>query len=437
MYALTTTSQGVTIIGADAAQLAGYTGEGVKVAIIDTGFNIYNPEIAANIAGYLSFSSYGIRGANSYHGTSVAEIILDVAPDAELYLYNVETYIEFMNAVDHIISRGDIDIITMSIGWDNSIGPIDGTSIVSQKVDEARDNGILWVTSAGNHANKHWQGTFSDTDGDRWHNFQGGDEIIDVYVKAGDELRVALSWWDSPGQDYELCLYGEYYYGGGLYKIDCSTRSQWYYSSPYEYLSYDVPYDRTLYIAIKEYSASSAVDFQLFSSHVLNEYGVRDSSILIPADARGAISVAAADWRNPDSLEDYSSRGPTTDGRIKPDITGPTCVTTTAYPYTHFCGTSSASPHVAGVAALAMEKYPYEAAHHIRSALESNTINYHPKSNGDGTGMVSAVFLTAAGLEEKVADLEEKVRDLEQKLEDLTADLLDALSRLVALESRL
>ena len=433
-YAQTTTSQGVAVISADAAQLAGYTGKRVQVAVIDMGFDIYNPEIAANIAGYRSFDyHHDIRGTYSDHGTSVAEIILDVAPNAELYLYNVNSDIELVNAIDHIIGRGDIDIVTTSIYWFNSVGPTDGTSIVSQKVDEARDSGILWVSSVGNHANKHWQGTFSDPDGNRWHNFQGIGEVIDIDVKAGDRLRVALSWWDSPGQDYELCLYGNIIYNS-LYKIDCSTRSQWYHSSPYEYLSYDVPYDRTLYISILEYSASRAVDFQLFSSHDLNRYGVHDSSILIPADARGSMSVAAADWRNPDSLKDYSSRGPTTDGRTKPDITGPTCVTTNSYAG-YFCGTSASAPHAAGVAALAMEKYPYAEAHQIREMLESNTANYHPKSNSDGTGMVSAVFLTTAGLEEKVADLEEKVRDLEQKLEELAADLLDILSRLAALES--
>ena len=111
-----TVSEGVGAMGADVLNDAGYTGKNVKVAVIDTGFNIHNPEIAGNIAEMRSFDHYfGIAGLDALHGTAVAEIIVDVAPDAELYLYNFYTNIEFLNLIDHIIDRGDIDIISMSL----------------------------------------------------------------------------------------------------------------------------------------------------------------------------------------------------------------------------------------------------------------------------------------------------------------------------------
>jgi MYXO-CTERM domain-containing protein len=52
------------------------------------------------------------------------------------------------------------------------------------------------------------------------------------------------------------------------------------------------------------------------------------------------------------TIASYSSRGPTEDGRTKPDVVGPTDVTTTTLGDEAFSGSSAAAPHVAGLAAL-------------------------------------------------------------------------------------
>lgn len=93
-----------------------------------------------------------------------------------------------------------------------------------------------------------------------------------------------------------------------------------------------------------------------------------------PATAKNALAVGATDARlnfgtgqDPENLWPFSSRGPTIDGRLKPDIlmsgnklitgtsdggeTGPTCTTAEA------TGTSFAAPLVAGFAALARQYY--------------------------------------------------------------------------------
>ena len=78
-------------------------------------------------------------------------------------------------------------------------------------------------------------------------------------------------------------------------------------------------------------------------------------SVPTPADAAGSISIAAVDWRS-NSLVRYSSRGPTADGRLKPDLAAPTgtSLATPAGDPRDVGGTSIAAPNAAGAAAVAL-----------------------------------------------------------------------------------
>jgi len=86
-----------------------------------------------------------------------------------------------------------------------------------------------------------------------------------------------------------------------------------------------------------------------------------------PATAKNHITVGALNSNN-DTMTSFSSWGPTDDGRMKPDISGPgcqsdgdfavtSCSSASDTAYTTFCGTSMASPTVCGVSALLMEDY--------------------------------------------------------------------------------
>jgi len=88
-------------------------------------------------------------------------------------------------------------------------------------------------------------------------------------------------------------------------------------------------------------------------------------SVAPPGNAKNQISVGALNSNN-DSMTSFSSWGPTDDGRLKPDIAGPGCqsdadfgVTSTSSSngYTTLCGTSMASPAVAGVSALILQQW--------------------------------------------------------------------------------
>ena len=388
-------SEGVKVMGTGPLNSDGHTGNGVRVAVIDGGFDIVNPEISGNIIDYRSFSkTIGIEGDDTDHGTGVAEIVVDVAPDAELYLYYCETDVEFLRLVNHLIDRGDIDIVTMSLGWESF--PADGTSMISEKVDDARDNGILWINAAGNEAQKHWQGTFYDVDRDDRHDFTRIDDTLDITIPVGKTLHVTLFWddeWGASSNDYDLYLYDSddtpLIYSDNAQPRHHPMEGLWY--TPFD------PFNpTTVQVVIKKYEATRDVNFQLYSSLDLDEYAVAKSSLSIPADARGSMSVGASDWRN-DRLEDYSSQGPTLDGRTKPDLTGPTCVKTTSYDH-NYCGTSASAPHVAGAAALIMEKYPDATADQVQVMLESTVHERHTKSNLDGTGRADVSMLVGTDI---------------------------------------
>jgi subtilisin family serine protease len=81
-------------------------------------------------------------------------------------------------------------------------------------------------------------------------------------------------------------------------------------------------------------------------------------TINTPGDATKVITVGASD--KSDALASFSSRGPTTDNRIKPDIVAPgvsiyAASAGTACSDTSMSGTSMATPHIAGVVALMLD----------------------------------------------------------------------------------
>ncbi len=107
-------------------------------------------------------------------------------------------------------------------------------------------------------------------------------------------------------------------------------------------------------------------EFDLFVLGIpgLDEFRVPQSSVPNNSDADlvcsvGSVGLGAGDplGQFSNEIRSYSSRGPTNDGRLKPDIVAPDGVSITGnggFPVPFF-GTSAAAPHAAGVAALVLE----------------------------------------------------------------------------------
>jgi serine protease AprX len=120
-------------------------------------------------------------------------------------------------------------------------------------------------------------------------------------------------------------------------------------------------------------------------------------SITPPADARGDVIVVGASARDDTSVLPLSSRGPTSDERPKPDILAPGDFIMSAQPgggYRKARGTSMAAPHVAGIAALILERYPKLQPMQIKRILMQSAKKLDSSEfdeNAQGMGLVDAV----------------------------------------------
>ncbi|HSX23196.1 MAG TPA: S8 family serine peptidase, partial [Gaiellaceae bacterium] len=116
-------------------------------------------------------------------------------------------------------------------------------------------------------------------------------------------------------------------------------------------------------------------------------------SISSPANASKAIAVAAStegDAGPADEIADFSSGGPTPISlQLKPDVTAPGVDLLSSLPHNQWSehswsGTSMATPHVSGAAAVLKQRHPTWTVEQIKSALESTGDPVHPAgSNGE------------------------------------------------------
>jgi len=115
--------------------------------------------------------------------------------------------------------------------------------------------------------------------------------------------------------------------------------------------------------------------------------------MIAPADGFNVISVGAV-YSNED-LVGFSSRGPTYDNRIKPDVVAMgksvACVSVGSVDqYGTASGTSLSCPLVAGVAALILQAHPYLNPIQVRDALRETADKAQTPDNDYGWGLVNA-----------------------------------------------
>ena len=228
---------------------------------------------------------------------------------------------------------------------------------------------IVWVSAAGNYARRHWTGPYSASVGENVTvlEFENGDISNNILLFAGDYVTVQLRWddtWAGASRDLDLWLWD--FTAGDFVEYSLDVQEGRPGEVPSEYLSYLAPTAGWYGILVSHKSGSvtglvpdTRVDpeFQPLSTTP------RSRSISSPAESAnpGMLAVGAAPWYDVHEIEPYSSRGPTRDGRIKPDVVGADCGATALEEpeWRGFCGTSQATAaHLAGMAALVRQRFP-------------------------------------------------------------------------------
>jgi subtilisin family serine protease len=378
--------QGVVSTGAASWQRAGARGEGVKIAVVDLGFDGYklsqaNGDLPPSVVKADFCPARGFAATS--HGTAVAEIVAEMAPAATIYLVCAQSLAALGQAAAYAQAQG-IEIVSHSVSWLNTSrgdgnGPADSPEGI---VAAARKAGILWVNAAGNRAEQHWSGTFADSNANGWHDFAAGDEGNTIVVPGGGYVCAALKWddWPASAEDYDLYLIRS---PGGTIAAG-STNPQTGSEPPTEEACQvnTSGATETYAIAIRANRTSGRpVRFDLFAFPGSNlEYRVGEGSVTEPGTSPAALAVGAACWRS-GGVETYSSRGPTIDGRVKPDLVGPDSVSSFTFgPFvacgtSGFAGTSAATPHVAAAAALVKQLNPSFGPDELQAYLEERALD--------------------------------------------------------------
>jgi len=391
------TSEGVAVIGGDRWTGAVFRrpADPTVVGIIDTGFQGFQ-----SLQGDLpptdrittrSFLDAGDIESDTVHGAGVAEIVFDIAPDVDFVFANIETSGDLSSAIDFMINQG-VDVIGMSLGFFNA-GPGNGTGPIVDITERAPQEGVPFITSTGNQADRHWIGAERDDDGDGFHEFAAGDETNSFVGEAGERVEIFMIWdfddWASSRQDFDLVLTDA---TGDI--IDQSRNRQAGIVGQLAAESTDVelPADGIYHIIIRRIEASGPETLELHTLFSGLEHVVPGRSLTVPADGRQIVAVGATFWGN-DQVEFFSSRGPTKDGRIKPDFAAPDGVSTESFGPGGFFGTSAAAPHMVGAVALLRARLGLVSAEQALQILEARALDIAApgRDNRSGVGRLSLI----------------------------------------------
>ncbi len=330
LHVATSTDEAVPLADADVWQTAGFTGNGVNVGIIDFGFAGYTTALSGAT---VTLDDQCANIDTTPHGTAVAELVHQMAPAAHLFLYCIDDEVELALAEQQAITDG-VKIINHSAGWfDTSRG--DGTGSAGTPdaiVADAQAHGILWVNAAGNEALDHWAGSFSpDPSAPDLNDFSPGVDHNDVVMGPNETACIGLKWdaWPVTSEDYDLSLVRAS--DGATVASSVNDQADGP-AAPVEELCYTNPNvsPTTYSIYIQRYSAAGDEQLDLFYLGADTLSFPVTESVNEPASSPAALAVGAACWQT-GQLENYSSLGPTIDGRTKPDLIAPDSVSTTTY----------------------------------------------------------------------------------------------------------
>jgi len=386
-------------IGTSIPYQSGYDGSGIVVSIIDTGIDLNHPDLEGQIIGGYDFvDNDEIPEDINGHGTQVAGIIASngnlkgIAPNSKILMYKVSEDGE--SVPSHLIIKAieksiedNADIINISLGINQTNTKID------QIVNKAVKNNIFVVTAAGNfgpelstigspgiNPNAITVGaTFNNVTSSLVSTFEIEDKTFNVFPMVGTQALTepitSQITFGKYGRANDL-LEGNFQDSIMLIERGSDIENEIVYFSDKEKNAANVGAR-----AIIVYNNEPSIFFgELIHEYVDEGYEPtipalsvsRDDGLIIKeilqSDTKGTLDV----FYHPDFVAYFSSRGPVSPFYIKPDLVAPGAFINTTDingDYKISSGTSFAAPHVAGTAALILQKNPELTPQELKSIL--------------------------------------------------------------------
>jgi hypothetical protein len=346
------TAEALRTVRADVVHDRGLTGAGVSVGVIGRGFDA-GGAVAPHVA---ERRQIGEPPRTTAHDTAVAEVVAETAPDADLYLAGVgrtPTPTEYAAAVEWLIASG-ADVIVDSGSYFPSVAADERR--ITAAAERAAERDVVFVTSAGNYADRHWTGTGA-TEG--WVTF--ADEDAANALADGDPLHgrvtVRLRWRGAV--DYDLYLYRRLPNapdrvvaksvddgtGPGLTveAIDVAVPRGQYYVAVYADGVAAATSDGVAAATSDGAGNDVPGQVQVFAANNELEPTTARGSMVAPATSDRVVAVGATADGDRVAYSSLSASGTV-------DLTAPAGAGTRADPT--LAGTSAAAPYVAGTAAL-------------------------------------------------------------------------------------
>lgn len=232
-----------------------------------------------------------------------------------------------------------------------------------------------------------------------FHNFRPTESgvmkaCLPVFLYSTDKVYLTWNDWVASGQDYDLHLMSS----DMTTELDISFLPQTGTQYPTEAIDVDNNNNPqgNYCVAVSQFNGNGPMFLRIYLiglGAILDNNERSLGSINTPADGLNTLAVGAVDKAD-DSLEDFTARGPTDDGRNKPEICAPNRT------YSHqfqgpFQGTSASAPHVGGLAALYLEESPTMSLSDLRQKIIDTSISIADSGNNKCGGGLAQYQITS------------------------------------------